>query len=149
MTKNNNPRVQSIQQLPSFGNNVSAVVAKSQLLDSLSAKIQKILTPMYQGQCRVANVRGKTAVIQVFNYALATRLQYELPQLKNALRDMGLDINEVSIIVKPEEAPNTRVSRRASKPTAAAAQCLRASMQSIEDSELQEALGRLAQNFEK
>ena len=149
MSKNNTPPYQSIKHLPAFGNTLSAYVAKSQLLDSLTEKIQHFLSPPYQNQCRVANIREKTLVIQVLNPAIATRLRYALPQLKDNIRGLGLDIDEVTLIIKPESNAPVPPTREVQRPSHEARDTFRAAIKGIDDQNLQSALSNLASHLGK
>ncbi|MGL4827087.1 MAG: DUF721 domain-containing protein [Vibrionaceae bacterium] len=74
-------------------------------LSQLDQKIKTLLSPALASNCRVANYRHNTLVIQVSSASWATRFQYEQQTLLNQLRQSNLpQLNQIKITVNPELA---------------------------------------------
>lgn len=123
-------------------------MAKAQMLNALNHKIKPLLAKPFQDQVQVANWRDKILVLQVKNSGLATRLQYELPQLTRQVQGLGIDVKQIRLLNSPEEQAQQAPKREVTRPGHAAATALNSAMKNVDDPKLKASLASMAKNFE-
>ncbi|MGL5336911.1 MAG: DUF721 domain-containing protein, partial [Enterovibrio sp.] len=74
-------------------------------LSKLDQSIKMLLSPALANNCRVANYRDNTLIIQVSSASWATRFQYEQQTLASQLRQGCLPLlNQIKVTINPELA---------------------------------------------
>lgn len=106
--------------------------------------LQQLGQPVAQ-HLRLANLRGGTAYIQVDSPAWQARTHYLKPQLLGALRELGLAVDGIEILVvapvdstQPQQRPTRTIPDEARE-------LLRAFAANQQDARLAKALSRLAE----
>ncbi|MGL5291851.1 MAG: DUF721 domain-containing protein [Vibrionaceae bacterium] len=83
----------------------SDLCTRAARLSQLDQKIKMLLSPALAKNCRVANYRDNTLIIQASSASWATRFQYEQQTLTDQLRQSYLPhLKQIKITVNPELA---------------------------------------------
>ncbi|GAB6040214.1 hypothetical protein JCM17961_08880 [Endothiovibrio diazotrophicus] len=133
-------------------NELSQLVARAGRLERLRQRLKGRLPAELSGHCRLANIRGDTAVVSCDSAAWGARLRYLEPQLLDALnRQEGLSLRRVRVKVLPHTAPPPPppVPGHLPQLNEANADLLEATARGIADAGLSAALRRLARRGRK
>ena len=128
--------------------NVAELVTQARQLGHLSDIVQAMLEPSLADHCHLAHFDGSRMVLVADSPAWAARLRFSLDTLVSQLKQYSNKfhgLSKIEVAVRPElpDLPQPDVVKRAI--SVEAAQYIEESAQGIEDTELKQALRRLAQ----
>lgn len=119
------------------------LLKRAQWLGKLDDSLRQSLPPVLAGQCRLANVDYDKLVFLVNAPVWKSKLRLHANLLLDAAAVAGLSVR--SLVIKVAPAIPNALGENAGKPLSQIARdSLRATAQSLEDSELREQLMRLA-----
>lgn len=127
---------------------VAELVTQARQLGHLSNIVQAMLEPSLADHCHLAHFDGSRMVLVADSPAWAARLRFSVDTLVSQLKQYSNKfhgLSKIEVAVRPElpDLPQPDVVKRAI--SVEAAQYIEESAQGIEDTELKQALQRLAQ----
>lgn len=92
-------------------NTLKSIQQRAVTLLKLNRTVIALLPAQLQRQCRVANYRKQLLILEVANASWMTRLRYELPALRSALRQQILpSLSSIDIKINPSLMKSESIS---------------------------------------
>ena len=147
----NSPR-QLYKFLSQKKGNVADLITQTRINQKLSKSLNNLLDPTLRDHVSLANIRSQTLVLISHSAAWASRARYFSPallqKLKNNSHIFG-EIKKIEIQVQPMAIDREKTPPLPRHVSDSAADCLHATAESIDDTELKAALTRLAERKNK
>lgn len=142
----NSPR-QLYKFLSQKKGDIADLITQARINQKLSKSLNHLLDPALADHVSLANIRAQTLVLITNSAAWASRARYFSPVLLQKLQNNSHifgDVNKIEIQVQPAVRKNISEPPPPRDVSTAAAKCLTATADSIENEELKAALNRLA-----
>ncbi len=129
------------------GGGLSGLIGRAGRLERLRRAFAANLPEGLAGRCELTNIRGDTAVVSCVSAAWSSRLRYMERQLVAQLTQLGgAGVRRLHVKVRPFSPPPPKAPPPGHLPRLSRenAQLLESAARGVEDSDLAEALRRLA-----
>ncbi len=120
-------------------------------LQRLQQLVASLLAPEFARHCHVGNIRGNSLIIFCDSPAWASRLRYQVAQLRDKLHQHPAlaTIEHIELKVMPTSHEHSSAPRATPELSEYAASCLSACADTVNNQPLREALTRLARHRKK
>lgn len=126
------------------------IVTKSQCLIHLTNLLHQSLEENVAKHCKVANFREETLVLEIDSAAWATQIRYRIPELLMKLRQKNEfnDLKKIEYYIQLLATPHAQ-SKSTRGLSASSAAVLLETAETLPETDLKQALLRLAKNIKK